>query len=122
MMNEEIFAGVTWGEVLILLAWLIGGMVVGKLIQILLSGLSKHSRFKEKEIVQVTLKAIGRPVPFLFATLGLYFGLEHFQFSEKALVIKNDSFSVLITIAIGFYNCVHECISSGSIKNKCSCF
>lgn len=103
MLNQEIFAGVTWGEILILLAWVIGAMILGKLVQVGLSSLGKLKRFEDKSLVQVAFKSIGRPIPFLFAVVGLYFGLESFEFSADAEVIKSDCFGVLATITMAYF-------------------
>lgn len=103
MLNEEVFAGITWGEVLILLVWIIGSMAAGKVVQVTLAQCGKLKRFKEKEIVQTALRALGRPLPFIFVTLGLYLGLQHFEFSEGADAVRMDVFSVLVTIAIAYF-------------------
>lgn len=103
MLNEEIFAGVTWSEALILLVWVIGSMALGKVVQVFLAQLGKLKRFEEKEIAQVALQAVGRPLPFAFVTLGLYLGLQHFQFSPEADAIRIDVFAVLVTIAIAYF-------------------
>lgn len=102
MLNEVIFADVTWGEVLIMFAWIIGSMIVGKLIQTALSGVAQLKRFQERAIYAVTLKAVGRPLPFVCVTIGLYLSLLHFDFDKKAEAIRSDIFSVLITIAVGY--------------------
>jgi len=102
MLNEVIFADVTWGEILIMFAWIIGSMMVGKLIQTTLSGVSHLKRFQEKSICGVALKAVGRPLPFICLIIGFYLSLLHFDFDKKADAIREDVFSVLITIAIGY--------------------
>lgn len=103
MLNEEIFFGVTWADALLLLVWVIGSMVAGKVLQILLSQAAKLKRFEKREIIPVALRAVGRPVPFGFVTIGLYFGLRHFEFSEQAYAVQADVFAVLITLAIAYF-------------------
>ncbi len=103
MLNEEIFSGIVWGDVLKLLAWVIGSMLLGKALQLFLSHLGKLKRFENREIIRAAFQAAGRPLPFGCVTLGLYFGLLHFEFSDQTDQIRIDAFSVLITIAIAYF-------------------
>lgn len=103
MLSEEVFTGVTWGQVLILLGWILGTMLVGKLVQGLLSNLGKSKRFDGQHLAQVALKAFARPVVFLFFTFGLRQGLKVFDFGENVQGLLTDSFSVLLTAAVTFF-------------------
>jgi MscS family membrane protein len=103
MLNEEAFAGVTWGQILVLAGWVLGAMLLGKLIQILLTNFGKSSRFEKKAWMQVAFKAFARPVPFLFFAIGLRYGLADFGFMEESNSIIADSFSVLFTVAVAFF-------------------
>ncbi len=103
MLNEVVFAGITWGETLILLAWVLGALLLGKALQIALSNFGKVKRFADRRIAQVTLKALGRPMPFLFFTIGLKHGLNALEFGETVAGIIADSFSVLFTVAVTFF-------------------
>ena len=102
--NEVVFAGteVTWGQIIILLGWVIGAMLLGKLVQLLLGNVGKQKRLEERQIVQVTLKALGRPMPFLFFAVGLKVGL-HQQFDGEMIPIIADVFAVLFTFAVTFF-------------------
>ena len=102
--NEVVFAGteITWGQIVILLGWVVGTMLLGKLIQILLMNAGKQKHVEGKQIVQVALKALGRPMLFLFFALGIKFGL-HQQFGAEPITIIADSLSVLFTFAVAFF-------------------
>ncbi len=102
--NEVVFSGtdITWGKIIILLAWAFGAALLGKLIQVVLTTIGKQKRVEGKKIFQVTLKALGRPMPFLFFALGLKFGLRH-QFGPEPIAIVADSLSVLFTFAVTFF-------------------
>jgi MscS family membrane protein len=102
--NEVVFSGteITWGQIVILLGWMVGAMLLGKLIQIILTTVGKQKNMEGKQIVQVMLKAVGRPIPFLFFAIGLKFGL-HQQFGPERLPIVADSLSVLFTFAVTFF-------------------
>jgi MscS family membrane protein len=103
MLNEIVFADVTWGQVLVLLGWVLGAMLLGKLIQILMTNFGKSKRFEDQHLAQVAFKAIARPIPFLFFTIGLRYGLDTLEFSEAVEGIVSDSFSVLYTVAVTFF-------------------
>jgi len=103
MLHEIAVAGVTWGQVLILLGWILGGLVIGKLIQVSLTTFGKSKRFEGKEVVKVAFKAFARPVPFLFFAIGLRYGLNSMELSEAVDGIVADCFSVLFTTAVAFF-------------------
>ena len=103
MLSEVAFLGITWGQVLILLAWVCGSMLLGKLLQIVLTNFGKSKRFEQKEWIQVAFKAFSRPVPFLFFAIGLRYGLGVIEFAENIATIVSDSFSVLFTFAVTFF-------------------
>lgn len=103
MLNEVAIAGITWGQVLVLLGWVLGTTVAGKAIQILLSNFGKSKRFEEREIAQVSFKAFARPVPFLFFAIGLRYALNTIEFDESVSGIIADCFSVLFTVAVTFF-------------------
>ncbi len=102
--NEVVFSGteITWGKIIILLGWMVGSMLLGKLVQIVLVNAGKQKQVEEKQIVQVALKALGRPVPFLFFAIGLKLGL-HQQFGQEPVPVVADSLSVLFTFAVTFF-------------------
>ena len=103
MLSEIAFAGVTWGEILTLLGWVVCPMLAGKLLQIILGNVGKSKRFEQKQWMQVAFKAVGRPIPFLFATIGLRYGLSALEFGESVDAIVADTFGVLFTIAVTFF-------------------
>lgn len=100
--NEVVFGKVTWGNIIILLSWSVGAMLLGKLIQVVLDNAGKQKRLEEKKIVQVTLKALGRPMPFLFFSIGLKLGIQ-LQFGSEAIGIVTKTLSVLFVIAVTFF-------------------
>ncbi len=103
MMEKEVFAGITWGQVLVLLGWVLGTMLLGKLVQVVLGNIGKQKRVEGKPIVQVVLKALAKPVPFLFFTVGLRQGMRVFAFDPAVAGIVYDAFAVLYTIAAAFF-------------------
>ena len=102
-MNQEILSGVTWGNVTTLLLWIVGAMLTGKAVQVFLSAVARQKRFQERALLPILMQSIGRPIPFLFATLGLHFGLIDVEFSTEVAAIKADVFAVLFTIATGYF-------------------
>ncbi len=103
MWNDEIIVGMTWGQAVVALAWTFGAMLTGKLIQLVLNNTAKLSRFEKKEIVQVALRAFGRPMPLLFAVMGLKVGLIGVELSESSEAIKLDGLGVLTAISLGYF-------------------
>ena len=101
--NDEALSGVTWGQILILLAWIAGAMLVGKLIQVLAVNLGKQKRLEEQRLAQVVIRAFCRPIPFLFFTIGLKMGLRAFEFDEGIRNIIADSFAVLLVVAVTYF-------------------
>jgi MscS family membrane protein len=81
----------------------VGAMLVGKLLQIMIGNAGKLERFEKRPWMQVAFKAVGRPIPFLFATIGLRYGLNALVFSEGLQGIITDTFSVLFTVAVTFF-------------------
>ncbi len=103
MLDEIAIAGITLGEILILLAWVVGATVAGKAIQILLSTFGKSKRFEERAIAQVAFRACARPVPFFFFAIGLHYALNSLAFDESVAGLVADCFSVLFTVAVTFF-------------------
>jgi MscS family membrane protein len=103
MLNEIAIAGITWGQILVLLGWVMGALLIGAAIQILLTTFGKSKRFENKRLVPVTFKAFARPIPFLFFTIGLKHGLNTLEFGESLAGIVADCFAVLFTVAVTFF-------------------
>ncbi|NNJ69912.1 MAG: mechanosensitive ion channel family protein [Kiritimatiellales bacterium] len=103
MLEETVIAGNTWGHILILLGWVFGALLLGAVVKILLVNFGKSKRFEEKEILQVTFRALARPIPFLFFAIGLKCGLNALEFGKAIDAIIADSLSVLFTVAITFF-------------------
>jgi MscS family membrane protein len=103
MLNEIAIAGITWGQVLVLLGWVFGAVLVGAVIQVLLTGFGKAKRFEDRRWVQVAFKALARPIPFLFFSIGLKYGLGTLELSEAVVGIVDSSLSVLFTVAVTFF-------------------
>ena len=101
--NEVVFADITWGQIIILLGWVLGTMMAGKILQVILTNIGKQQRLEGHAIVQVVLKSLCRPIPFLFFTIGLKLGLNGFEFEESLEGIIRDSFAVLFTFSIAFF-------------------
>ena len=102
--NQVVFEGpdITWGRIIVLLGWVVGAMLLGKLVQIVLANVGRQKRLEGKPIVQVTLKSLGRPMPFLFFAVGLKLGLPQL-FDAESTAMVNDSLSVLFTVAVTFF-------------------
>ncbi len=103
MLNEVVFSDVTWGQMLLLFGWMLGAMLLGKLVQVFLTNLGKSKRFEGQELAQVALRAVARPMVFLFFALGLRQGLKIFEFTENVQSVIGDCFSVLMTAAVTFF-------------------
>ncbi|MDF7806845.1 mechanosensitive ion channel family protein [Pontiellaceae bacterium B12219] len=103
MLNNEAIAGISWGEILVLLGWVIGPMLLGKVLQLILANLGKAKRFENRPLILVTLKALGRPIPFLFSAIGLLCGLSGLELSKSVYDIIHDGFDVIFTVAIAFF-------------------
>jgi len=103
MLDEIAFAGITWGQILLLLGWVLGTMLLGKFMQIILTNFGKSKRFDQKQWVKVAFKAFARPMPFLFFTIGLRYGLSTVEFGEFAAGFIIDTFAVLVTVAVTFF-------------------
>ncbi|MDF7800287.1 mechanosensitive ion channel family protein [Pontiellaceae bacterium B1224] len=103
MLSNEAIAGITWGQILILLGWILGAMLLGKVVQLILANLGKAKRFEGRPLILVTLKAVGRPIPFLFSAIGLLYGLNGLEFSESIDGIIRDGFDVLFTVAVAYF-------------------
>ncbi|QBG46555.1 mechanosensitive ion channel family protein [Verrucomicrobia bacterium S94] len=103
MMKEIAFGDVTWGQILFLMGWILGAMLFGKMLQLFLNRLGKAGRFESRPWVQVAFRSFSRPIPFLFLTIGLRYGLGTLHFSENVSGIVSDSFSVLFTVAVAFF-------------------
>jgi len=102
--NDVVFEGtaITWGKIIILLSWSVGAMLLGKMTQLILAAVGRQKSVGGKKMVQVTLKALGRPIPFLFVAIGLKIGLRQ-QFGPEPAAMVADSLSVLFTFAITFF-------------------
>lgn len=103
MLNEEVVAGITWGQMLAVLGWVFGAVLLGKVLQLLFSSLGKSKRFEQKPIVEVALKAFARPIPFLFFALGVIPGMGALEVGDTAERILADCFAVLLTVAVTFF-------------------
>ncbi|VGO11656.1 Low conductance mechanosensitive channel YnaI [Pontiella desulfatans] len=103
MMEDIAFGEITWRQILFLLGWVVGAMLLGKLIQLVLNGMGKTKRFESRPWVLVAFKSFSRPIPFLFLTIGLRYGLQTLSFSDGVEEIIADCFGVLFTIVVTFF-------------------
>lgn len=103
MMDEIVFGGITWGQILFLLGWVVGAMLLGKLLQLVLNGMGKAKRFEARPWVQVAFRSFSRPIPFLFLAIGLRYGLQTLEFSKGIEAVMADCFGVLFTIAVTYF-------------------
>lgn len=103
MWNEEVFDGVTWGQLLILIGWVVGSVLLGKVVSLFIARFGKIKQFREKEHIQVAFRSLGRPVPFLFGVIGLWVGLTAFEFAESFDKLQDDCFDILFTIAVAYF-------------------
>ena len=102
-LNHEVGFGVTWGQLVALVCWVVGSMFLGKAIQVVLGSIGKRKRFEDRRFVQIFIKALSRPVPVLFLTLGLDLGLKAFVFSPAVQGGVSDAIAVLYTFSITFF-------------------
>lgn len=102
-LNTEVVSGINWGQVLVLLGWILGSMLAGKLVQILLQNAGKSTRLEKRELMQVALKAIARPTLFLFVSFGLRQGIRVFELGDRFQPIIDDCYAVLLTVAVAFF-------------------
>ncbi|MBN2685174.1 MAG: mechanosensitive ion channel family protein [Pontiellaceae bacterium] len=101
--NTEVWSGVTWGQVIILLFWVLGAMLAGKVVQIALASIGKRKRFEGHKTLQVLLKSLSRPIPILSFTFGLSMGLKVFEFTKGIQGTIDDVFGVLYTFCVAFF-------------------
>lgn len=102
MLEDIAVAGVTWGEILIVLGWTIGLILAGKMGQISLTVFGKSKRFSQNLFIQSAFKSFGRPIPFLMGVMGLRIGLATLLLDTSTGLIA-DCFNVLFTISITFF-------------------
>lgn len=101
--NTEVWSGVTWGQVIVLLIWVLGAMIAGKMVQVALASIGKRKRLEGHKTLQVLLKSLSRPVPILSFTFGLNMGLKVFEFSESVQGMVDDVFGILFTFCVAFF-------------------
>lgn len=101
--NVEVWSGVTWGQVIILLIWVLGAMLTGKAVQIALASIGKRKRIEGHKTLQVLLKSLSRPVPVLCFTIGLSTGLKVFAFSKGVQGTVDDVFGILYIFCVTFF-------------------
>ena len=105
--------GISWGNVCVLFGWMLGSILLGKLVQLFLRFVGKQKRIEGNGIASVTLNALGRPVPFLFFAYGVRLGLACVGIpvsagnaDEAAGLLQqviNDVLQVLFTFSIAFF-------------------
>jgi len=103
MLGREIVKGVELGQAFWLTGWILGSLLLGKIIQSVLMNLSKSKRIKQRPVARETLKALARPVLFLFFIVGLRQGLAALELGPNITAVSKDVFAVLLTIAVSFF-------------------
>lgn len=101
--NMELWSGVTWGQVIILLIWVMSAMLAGKAVQLALASIGKRKHLEEKKTLQVLLKSLSRPVPILSFTVGVNMGLKVFEFSVNVQGMVDDVFSILYILCVTLF-------------------
>ncbi|OUX37808.1 MAG: hypothetical protein CBE26_02460 [Kiritimatiellaceae bacterium TMED266] len=103
MNDSELFFGIPFGNVLLLLAWVLGSLVVGKLLQVTIRRAARAKRFADRSTLQVFFVSLARPIPFLFFVWGLRFGLSSLPVSSVLEALISDVLAVLLTVAVAFF-------------------
>jgi len=101
--DQQVFGEVSWGNIIIMLGYALGAMLLGKLIQLVFTNMAKQKQIVEKPIVRVLLKSLCRPLPFLFFAIGLRVGLYVIDYVVPKAGVVHVSFKVLFLFAVTFF-------------------
>lgn len=102
-LTAKVWSDVTWGEVIVLLIWVMSAMLAGKAVQLALASIGKRKHLEEKKTLQVLLKSLSRPVPILSFTVGVNMGLKVFEFSVNVQGMVDDVFSILYILCVTLF-------------------
>ena len=75
MNQSDLFFGIPISHMFLLLVWVLGALIAGKLLQVVIRRASRAKHFSDRETLQVFFVALARPIPFLFLVIGLRLGL-----------------------------------------------
>ena len=103
MSDSELFFGVPFSNVLLLLGWVLGSLVLGKLLQVTIRRAARAKRFTQRSTLQVFFVSLARPIPFLFFVWGLRFGLHSLPVNNVLEGLMADVLAVLLTVAVAFF-------------------
>jgi small-conductance mechanosensitive channel len=99
----ETFGSTPWFGWVALFGFLLGGMIVGKLLSMVLNSWSDHATRREKP-AQAALAGAGHtPIIIAFTTLGLTMGLAWINMSDPVATFMARCVSLLYTIAFAWF-------------------
>ncbi|MBN2704461.1 MAG: mechanosensitive ion channel family protein [Pontiellaceae bacterium] len=101
--NMEVWSEVTWGQMIVLLIWVLGAMLAGKAVQVALTSIGKRKHLEKRKTLLVLLKSLNRPIPVTCFTIGLNMGLKVFSFSAEIQEIVDDVFGILFIFCVAFF-------------------
>ena len=103
MNQSDLFFGIPISHMFLLLVWVLGALIAGKLLQVVIRRASRAKHFSDRETLQVFFVALARPIPFLFLVIGLRLGLSPMPVSAGVQAFISDVTAVLLTISIAFF-------------------
>ena len=103
MTQVDLFFGIPLSQMFLLLGWVLGALIAGKLLQVIIRRASRAKRFSNRKTLQVFFIALARPIPFLFLVIGLRLGLSPLSVSTGVEAFISDVMEVLLTISIAFF-------------------
>lgn len=102
MFDKILFGEITSGQVLGLFAWILGAMLLGKILHLSVAYVAKTKQMEGRSLLRVTLQSTARPMMGIFFLIGLQQGIKLFAIADQYAALFSDLFDVLMTVGITY--------------------
>lgn len=97
----EIAGNQLWRIVALFVVILIA-FLLGRITRLFLERFGEKAEAQGRDVITITLRALGRGVVFLFASIGIVLALHILELKEKVAALANTVSAMLLTIGVGY--------------------
>ncbi len=101
-LQNEVAGNQLW-RIIALFGVILVAFLLGKIARIFLEKFGEKVESQDRPVAAITLKALGRGVVFLFASIGIVSAFPILELKEKVADVSNTVSAILLTIGVGYF-------------------
>ena len=98
----EVMGNQLW-RIIALFGVILVTLLLGRIVRFFLEKIGEKVEAQDRPVAAITLKALGRGVVFLFASVGIVLALPILELKSRMADVSNTVSAVLLTIGVGYF-------------------